>query len=454
MVFSATPARIVNWLLLATVMFLFFRVEIYQEKHKHVITFDVYEYYSYLPRTFIEKDPTFAHWDENPSQAWIHRTEGGTGVSLKMSVGMALLYLPFFWVAHALAPAFGYPATGFGIPYEFGIFFSMWAWLGIGLYYLRRLLERYFSAGVTALTLILVVAGTNMDWYLFMRPGMTHPYTFALSAAFLWHVIRYAEEPSGRRAVALGLLLGIISLIRPTNILLGLFLPLYGMQHWRELPAQVGRWLAQPGHIVRLLGGIALVWLPQWLFWKATTGQWLYYSYQDEGFFFANPQLWEGLFGYRNGWLLYTPVMLLAIAGIAVLWWRWRAWFWPVLLFLPVFTYVALSWWCWWYVGYGNRAFIDIYAVLAFPLAALLTWAWEKRGRGAVMTGLALLLLAHNVFQTLQAKNNMIHTSAMSKEAYWAGFLSLEKPKTYWKMLEFPDMKNAKQGIYTIKPKP
>ena len=76
-----------------------------------------------------------------------------------------------------------------------------------------------------------------------------------------------------------------------------------------------------------------LVWIPQLLYWKTVTGNYLFYSYADEGFFFLNPQILKGLFSYRNGWLIYSPVMFFALLGIPFLYRYAKDFFLPVMLF-------------------------------------------------------------------------------------------------------------------------
>jgi hypothetical protein len=41
-----------------------------------------------------------------------------------------------------------------------------------------------------------------------------------------------------------------------------------------------------------MIAATILVWLPQMIYWKYVTGQFLYFSYGDKGkFFFTNPQV-------------------------------------------------------------------------------------------------------------------------------------------------------------------
>ncbi len=106
----------------------------------------------------------------------------------------------------------------------------------------------------------------------------------------------------------------------------------------------------------------------------------MFYTYGDEGFFFSRPALLKGLFSWRKGWLLYTPMMALALTGFVFLKKRIPQAFWPLLIFTFANIWIITSWWSWWYGGsLGMRPMIDSYALLALPLAAFISGLLEKK---------------------------------------------------------------------------
>ena len=456
--FSA--ARIANWIFLLGYFVVFSTIGDWDRPKTNagagVITSDTFEYYSYITMTFISGDPFYQNWEEDPhwEHAWVQETPGGSERTIKMTMGMSMLYAPFFGIAHTYAKITGQKADGYSTPYQFGMIFSVLFWMGIGLYCLRKVLEKHFSSMVVLLTLIVLMLATNINWYLFVRVGITHPYTFSLSAILLFVVTRWYEAPSYRDTIIIGGLLGLMTLIRPVNILFSSIFLLWGLTSFEAAKGRLRLFLRQ----FKMIGLIALcaflVLLPQFIFWKMTTGSFLYYTYHDEGFFFANPQFYQSLLGYRNGWLRYTPVMFLPLIGIPFLWFKLREWFWVVVTFIPLYIYVVVSWWCWWYIGYGNRAMIDAYAVLSLPLACLIATVWQgKTWRKVAMASIVLLFVAHNIFQTVQCRLDIIHISAMNEAAYWKTFLSLDRPEKYGEMLNYPNVRAAKLGVEVVDPK-
>jgi hypothetical protein len=420
-----------------------------------VIQWDIKSYYAYLPAVLIHHDPGMAFTRDDPEffadKVWAVESPSG-GLVLVMSMGMAFLYLPFFLLGHLAAWASGAPLTGYSPPYAFFLVFSGLAWLTAGLLLLRRLLLRYFSDPITALVLLLLVAGTNLLYYSTLEAPMTHVYSFALFAGFLWVTLRWHERPGVGNSLLLGLLAGLIALVRPTNVVLLLVFLLWDVGAatgpWQRVRFLFARW---PLLLLMAVAALA-VWLPQGIYWQYNTGQWLYYSYRDEGFFFRNPQIIDGLFSYRKGWLLYTPSMVLALAGIPLLWRHARSWLVPVSVFMVVNLYVVFSWWTWWYGGsFGQRPLIESYALLAFPLAALFTRAWgmgSSLKRASMLV--SLLLVGHSLFQTAQYHYGAIHWDAMGKKAYWASFGRPGPLPGFRHVLEPPDYDRAMQGVYSL----
>jgi hypothetical protein len=198
-----------------------------------------------------------------------------------------------------------------------------------------------------------------------------------------------------------------------------------------------------------------VVWLPQMIYWKYVTGQYLFFSYGEKGkFFFDQPQVLNVLLSYRKGWLIYTPVMILAVSGFFFLWKANRKLFWPVLLYFLVNLYVVSSWGLWWYGGsFGMRALIDAYGVYSLALAAFSAWIFNHRSRIFQLAYFVVLavFVYHNIFEIRQYHSGAIHYVSMTKEAYWDSFGRLNPSQRFIHLLVFPDYKLAETGVY---PKP
>ncbi|MEN8122827.1 MAG: hypothetical protein ABFS35_20980 [Bacteroidota bacterium] len=417
-----------------------------------VIVWDVISYYAYLPVTFIYLDPGLEFMDEYQGEhkfiIWAETAPNGKKV-LKMSMGMSFLYLPFFFLGHVFAVITDYDAGGYSAPYKFALQLSSLFYLIIGLVFLRKTLLRFFSEEVSSLSILLVFFATNLHYYSTHEATMSHSYSFSLIAVFIWLTISWFEKPSVKNSILIGLLSGLIVLVRPTNILVLLLFIFWDIKNATDFKNRFVFFYQKFVKLFLMAFFALLVWLPQLLYWKMQTGSFLYFSYGDEGFFFDNPQIINGLFGFRKGWLLYTPVMVFALIGIFFLKNKLKAFFLPILIFTVLNIYVILSWWSWWYGGsFGLRAFIDSYALLVFPLAAIISYFYKEKKKMAryFVLAFSILLIFHGIFQTKQYYNGAIHWDSMSKAAYWDSFGRLRPSEKFNDLLIHPDYDKAKKG--------
>jgi len=419
---------------------------------KRIIAWDVITYYAYLPATFIYHDISLEFIDNYKGEhhfiIWAETTPNGKKV-LKMTMGLSLLYLPFFLLSHVFALITDFDAGGYSAPYKFALQLSSLFYLIIGLVFLRKTLLRYFSDKVSSLSILLIFFATNLQYYSTHEATMSHAYNFSLFAIFIWLTIRWYEKLSIKNTILLGLLSGMIILVRPTNILVLLFFVFWDVKSITDFKNRLRLFYKEIGKFLLMVLFAFLIWLPQFLYWKMQTSSFLYFSYGDEGFFFDSPQIINGLFSYRKGWLIYSPIMIFAIIGIFFLKEKLKAFFLPVLIFIVLNIYVVLSWWAWWYGGsFGLRAFIDSYALLIFPLAALLSYFYEgkKKISQLIVLVLSIVFIAHGIFQTQQYYHGSIHWDSMSKAAYWNSFGRLRPTEKFNSLLIAPDYEKAKKG--------
>jgi hypothetical protein len=419
-----------------------------------VLEYDVSGYYSWLPSLFYHHDLSqkFLEKEENAyiSSRYFSDTKAPNGNRIfKYSMGMGVTYLPFFTLAHLYCKITGAPTTGFSEPYQMAIQFSSLFYFLIGLIFLIKILRIYFDEIVVTLTLLFIVFGTNAFYYITIGGGMSHAVDFMLVCIFIWYSIQWHQNPSLKNTIILGLTGGFLTLIRPINILVFVFFALYKIISSETFKNKIKFFLSHWMKLFIMGTVVFLVFLPQLLYWKKYTGSWLFNSYVGEHFYFNHPHIFYGLFSYRKGWLVYTPIMLFALAGFYFLYRQRKEIFAGTLALLVFYIYVAFSWWCWWYGGsYGQRSLIDLYPFMALCLAAFLCYINQSDTfKKATIYTVIILLLLLNLFQTAQAKWNTIHYDSMTKDAYWDAFLRLTKNSEREKFLKHPDIEKAKAGL-------
>lgn len=401
-----------------------------------ILTWDVMGYYLYLPAHFIYHD--LSHLNFIPDILREYQPTGsfyqafqvagapeGTYV-MKYPVGLAVLLTPFFWLGHWAAALGDYPQDGFSAPYQVAIAFGsiLYALLGLGV--LRRVLLRYVSDGIVAVTLLALVLGTNYFEYSTVDAAMPHNFLFTLYSLLLLATIEWHARPRYWLAAAIGLLLGLMVLCRPSEAVAALLPLLWGIDSWAAARRKLVLLRTHAAHVALLVLMGALGVLPQLLYWKWATGHFIVYSYEDQGFSFLKPHTWQVLFSFRKGWLIYTPLMSLAVAGLFVLWRQRRVVAVPVLVYFIINLWVVSAWDIWWYGGgFGQRALVQSYAVLALPFAFLLAWAFSPARRvviGPVLAVIMVLCIDLNLLQHWQFLNGIIAGDDMSRRYYWAVF--------------------------------
>jgi len=424
-------------------------------KPERVIQHDIYWYYQYLPVTFIHKDITLNFMDtvmgnmEKNIIYWRYTLPNGNHV-IKMSMGNAIMYSPAFFIADVLAKPLGFERTGYNKPYTVALALISILYAVLGFFILRKLLLFYFSDTITAISILIVGIATNLLFYTTQEAAMSHSFNFFLFASFIYLTKQWFNNPKWKYSISLGIVFGLISLIRPTNALIVIVFLLYGMKEKNDIKRQFLIFIKQYKKILIIALFAFIVWMPQLIYWKYITDSWLFWSYTDnERFYFNNPHITQFLFGFRKGWLTYTPVMIFAIFGFYFVWKNYKEYFFSILVFLLINIYVLSSWWCWWFGGgLGMRALVECYALLIIPLAAFLQ-AVSKFKLYLKIPAIVLIVLLSSLstYNFVKYRYITLHYDSMTKEAYFKYFFSLRPDDGYWILLDSPDYEAARRGV-------
>ena len=316
----------------------------------------------------------------------------------KYTCGVAYFLTPFYLITLAsVSPDWRTEDKIFTDPFAYSVAFGGFVIGFLGLVLLRKVLLREYKDKIVSWTLVSVFLGTNLFHYSTKEMGMSHVYSFTIIAFLLWHVPRFYKQTNWGNAFLLGLSFGWLVLIRPTNIVVGLFILLYDVYSWKDLFGRLRLWLSKVKLIPIIIGAFILMWVPQMVYWHEMTGEWFRYSYTDEGFpYYMAPKIAAVLFDPQNGLFIYTPLALVMVGGLVSQTIKRKQSALPALLILIISTYVFASWWAWWFGGaFGARSYVELYALLALPLASVyqsiysLDNKWLKR---ILLTGMGFLV--------------------------------------------------------------
>jgi hypothetical protein len=304
-----------------------------------VVRNDGVEYYAYLRSLAADGDLQFA--DEYSAPVFPQRPEiekmpvTPTGhIANLASVGPALLWSPFYAVAHVIAlggRALGAPwqADGYDAPY---IVLCMFASALSGLVILLagyRICRRWVGPPAAALAMISALLGSNLLFYTMHQGSFAHAFSAAAATLYLLAWLRLEEQPSVRRWAALGVTAGAMVLMYWISALV-LLLPM--LTFVRLLSAALrGPVAGRSQQLWRLGSGAAvaaalalLVFSPQLLAWKVVYGTFLAIPHGGD---YIRPRSFQGLellFSHLYGLLPWTPAFFAGLVGLPLLWRRSR----------------------------------------------------------------------------------------------------------------------------------
>ncbi|HLF28885.1 MAG TPA: hypothetical protein VJG32_21375 [Anaerolineae bacterium] len=366
-------------------------------------------YYSWLRSAVIDGDldttNEYIHYGEDKNGIIF---PGPTGYNKNpYAVGSAILWSPFFLVAHAISLIFGLPADGYAPLYVVAASCAsaMYALLGLGLTY--RMGRELFDARIAAWATIGIWWATPLLFYMYSHPIMSHANDAFANALFVYTWFHTRQSPatsaevepaqarrirSNRGWLLLGGALGLAALVRTQNGLL-ITLPLVeGVLYWRSVRRIDLRAQLKP---IALFGLAALiVFSPQFVAWQQTYGTIVPgnpYAVYGDAFNFASPHFFDVLLSSARGLFVWSPLVALAIVG----WLLYLSRADRVLgiglgLTWLAQVYLIGSWSAWsGAVSFGQRFMINGTPIYLLGLAALLAHLRDRVGWRAI--GLSII---------------------------------------------------------------
>jgi hypothetical protein len=394
---------------------------------KKIIVSDGKGYYSYLTHLFIENDLTYRA-DEH---LYAVPTEEGKYIN-RFYCGTAILEAPFFFLGYGIAAIFNYPLDGYSEPFAFCLVLSAIFYTLAGFYFIYILLKRKFGLDdKTALTVVFIGSlGTNIIFYATILAVFSHAYSFFTIAWFMFQFFKTIEKPNTKNILLSALLLSLIVVIRPVNAIVILLLPFF-FENGKSFLDFTKKILFNKNVVYLLIGGIIPVFIQCW-FWYMQTGNWMEWSYKQEGFNFTHPEIFRVLFSFRRGLFIYCPLLLISLFGF-YFWWKESRWktIW-LFTFLFSFTYIISSWWHWTYGDtFGMRPFNDV-IIIFMLLFGILVWrlnGWMRK-TVLVISSFAVFL---NLVYAYQYTNEIIRYSNMDRKKFFMVFLKTsDKYKRYF----------------------
>ena len=388
--------------------------------YKDPIWADAAGYYVYLPATFIygwEPGAMPLDWPEKLGYGF--DIDQKTGVlSTKYSVGVAIMELPFFLVAHGFALLNG-NADGYSSEYHICLWMAGIFYLLMGLVFLKKYLVKRYDLKFVFVTLFFLLAGTNLYYYALNSSGMSHIYSFFLFSLMLWLADLLLDNFKLKYLLLFAFACSLCIVVRPTSLIYVVFLFFLKPTLFRIIIAELIR---KPVLIVIVLLIAILPLVPQFIYWHYSSGNLLHYSYEEEGFdYLLNPQILKFWFSTKNGLFVITPMFVFALIGVFMMRKKNRLDSAKFIVLFLVFSYIFSAWHCWFYgCSYGSRNLVEYIVPFSIPFCLFVQQTF--RSRFSSLRYLALTLAAVFVFINLKMiykYDDCFHGDVWDWEAYY-----------------------------------
>ncbi len=380
-------------------------------------------YYAHIRSLVIDHDLDYANEfrDFNPFghsvQDFSQRTRTGH-VANKYPVGPALLWTPFFLIAHFFTLGLnhlgynGLPADGYSFFYQLFVGLGTICYGILGLYACFRIAALHFSRQTAAFATGAIFLSTNLFYYFVNEPSMSHVLSMFSVTLFLYLCLHDFNRIAPVPFSLCGLAAGLMIMMRYQNALFmiipcGQVLAYCYRNHFsqKSISTAIKSGLA-------FLGTTSLAFLPQLVILQILFGlnsagsqsisaQGLASAgdYSLQSFNFFEPKLFQVLFSPHHGLIYSTPVIFLCLLGLLIFI-RTKILQGSILLLCFVLQwYINGAWHDWTFgVAFGGRAFINCTPIFTLGLAALIDYCATPKKRAGLVLGLTLLIGANLSF--------------------------------------------------------
>lgn len=333
------------------------------------------------------------------------------------AVGASILWAPFEVPVHlaiSILQRFGAHTKpdGFSRPYIIVMALATALYGFLGLYLSFRFAAAYVEERWALLATLGIWFASSLPVYMYFNPSWSHAHSVFVVAVYLWYWQRTRPGRTIRQWVALGLISGLALDVYYVNIavlLVGLMESLQGYwEAWRT-PGHdwhgIGRLFAAN---VLYASATVIAFLPTLITRKIIYGHAFDFGYGEvHGWDLRSSHLLSSLFASEHGCLVWTPILMLAVAGFFFVLRRNRTLGVYCIVVFAAFAYLIGGDPNWAGISsFGNRFFISLTPLFVLGLAVLFsdTAEWMKNSRNAfrlagLVTGLLIVWNLAFIFQ-------------------------------------------------------
>ena len=393
-------------------------------------------YYAYVRSLLVEHNLDFANdWraaNESFSMGRVRqdgtidpRQYTSTGhLDNHFAVGPSMLWAPFLLPVHyamLTLQRFGVnvQANGYSRPYLVTMALATALYGFLGLLISFRLACLFTEKRWSCLATLGIWFASSLPVYMYFNPSWSHAHSVFAVAVFLWYWQQTRRGRTTGQWVILGLISGLVLDVYYANIAILLVPLVESLQgYWRSWRAPGRDWNAFGG----LFGANLLYCFAALITFSPTliTRQIIYGHPLSFGYAggvdvtkWASPRLASVLFSSDHGLLVWTPILIPAVAGLFILRRHDRALAAYFITAVLAFYYLVAIDLCWDGISsFGNRFFISLTPLFILGLAVFLSefakWIGRERKALAFVRAATALLIVWNLAFIFQWGTHMV----------------------------------------------
>lgn len=319
----------------------------------------------------------------------------------KYGIGAPLFWIIPFTFADVLVNIWNIislPINGIGFSDVYQILVGLFnvAAVIVGGILLYLFLKKHFNALPAFLAVAVMLFGSNLFYYGSVDVINSHPFSFLTSTVFLLFWWSTLFKRTANQWFALGIIFGILLLIRTQDIVFGILVIAEGIVLLRK--QGVGVLAGLFGRYLMFGFGTLLAFVPQLLTWQTIYGDIFTSPYirGGEGFNFMEPKLLDLFIYPKISILIWTPVFVVSIVGLFLVLKKHQLL--AIFSLLLVFTEIYfIASWSGWTQGesFGVRMLISALPFMAVGLAYVLELLLQHFTKRAVYA-MCLIIIAIN----------------------------------------------------------
>ena len=320
------------------------------------------------------------------------------------TVGPAILWAPFLVAAHSgvfTANALGahIPADGFSTPYLVAMAFGTAIYGFLGLLFSYSLTKKYVEDRWAFLATLGVWLASSLAVYMYFNPSWSHAHSAFTAALFLWYWDHTRVDRETGEWIVLGLISGLmVDVYFPNGVFL--LLPMLDALLAHRANWQIGdrrsQYVLLEADVAYTLAFLIAV-APTFVTRKIIFGGLFRLGdYTDYSWDWSAPHWREILFSSDHGIFSWTPLLLLATAGL-LLGRRAARTVAAYLALAAILFYYVIACYPYWdgMSSFGNRFFISLTPIFIFGLALFFARFAEyfRSSRWPLAAAIALVML-------------------------------------------------------------